>query len=231
MPYDGTITERDPNLVATFKHEDGSTTYIVVDQDAEHVNPRDDDGNVATLIQRSDRHMKIDDDDAGLSEARERFGIYDERSIDNWSGPAFMMRHLRLAIRSKYDGEAMVNRYLAMFRPDVLLYVDYWVAPSYTQDSSYGWGYVTREAWVAAMGEGYDGDLTPKEAFDQEVDIFGKWARGDVYGYIHIKPDGTEDSVWGFLGYETVAGPGETGLEAIVEQATDSPITERIDAW
>ena len=187
MPYTGTITTRDPNLVATFEHEDDSTTYILIDDDAQHANPRDNDGNVATLVQTSQYRTAIDTPDVELDYARDRAST------------------------------TVFERWLRIYRPDVLLYVDYWQAGT----DSFGWGYVTRAHWIEAMGGDYTGEVTPQEAFDAEVDVYRQWAEGEVYGYIHVEADGTEDSVWGFLGYDS--------LEEIVAQASDSPITERTD--
>ena len=186
--YDGTITTADPNLVTTFKHENGSTTYILIDTDGENANPRHDDGNIATLINRNNRTIDIDECDVyGLTDAREHWG----------------------------KREDLVRRWLAIYHPHVIHYVDYWTA-----GDSYGWGYVDRSRWEKAMGADYEGDMTPEKAFDQEIRIYELWATGEVYGYIHTGPDGTEDSCWGFLGYDS--------HEDIAKQATDSPITEEV---
>jgi hypothetical protein len=221
-----------------YRHEDGSVTYIVLDQDSGHCNPREDDGNVATLINRNDRHIDIDTDDAGLQAARDRFDGY---GVRGWSN----QRYGRGA-RSRYDREDMVQRYIRIFRPDIVHYADRW---DYGREG-YGWGYVTREAWREHMFPtladdatdeekqawlDYEPGCTPEEAFDAEVKLHGEWAEGDVFGYVHVsidKPivvlgeqgayvDGyttTEDSCWGFLGYDD--------HKEIAMQATDSPITE-----
>ena len=200
--------ERDAETFETFEHADGSVTFIVIDQDGETSNPRDDDGNVATLIQENSRSIDIDTDVAGLQTARDQF---------------------------RHEPELM-DRYLAMFRPDIAVYVDYWSAGR----ESYGWGYVTREALAEA---GYSGQLSgtlkmrARALFDSEVDVYGQWAEGEVYGFVHLEPgaeiavDGPteadvehegpfheveEDSCYGFLGYGS--------LEEIAAQATDSPI-------
>lgn len=182
-----------------FTHEDGSHTIIVMDIDGgDHSNPRDYDGNVATLIQNNSRCIDIDDDVAGLTEARDRFDI------------------------------PTMERYLAMFRPDIAYYTDYWQAGR----DSFGWGYVTHEAM-----EQHGGD-DPKRAFDIEVDLYRQWAEGEVYGAYHLtqgKPIVTygehgayvddwevdEDSCWGFLGYDD--------LKDITLQFTDSPVVT--DQW
>jgi hypothetical protein len=179
-------------LCDAFRHEDGSLTYVFRDPEpGDTDSPRTYDGNVATLIQESSRHIDLDDDVAGLREAHER-----------WTWPG-------------HPGTGMVKRYIAMFRPDILHYEDHW---SVGQDGSYGWGYVTKENWEAAMGTD-PSPVTPEEAFDQEVKIFGLWAEGEVYGSCHIAKRGDEpDTVHGHLGYDDG--------EAIATYHTDSPILE-----
>ena len=168
-----------------YRHEDRSLTYVFYDpnpQDTE--SPRTYDGTVSTLIQRNTRCIDIDDDDAGLAEARERFT------------------------------HALMKRYLAMFRPDIAYYAEHWSA-----GDSYGWGYVTREAWDRWMGEDYDGDVTPEQAFDAEVKVYGLWANGEVYGSCHVAKRGAEpEFVYGHLGYDD--------HKQIAANHTDSPILE-----
>lgn len=201
-------------LSDAYRHEDGSITYVFGEKYPDMDSPRTFAGNVATMINRNNRTIDVDEDDEGLAEAHQRFEIYNERSDKDWSGPEFMMRHIRLAVRSTYDREAMVRRYLSIFRPDVLYYTEHWSA-----GDSYGWGYVTREDWVEAMGEDYDGDLTPEQAFDQEVKVYGQWANGEIYGSAHVAKRGDEpDFVYGHLGYDD--------HRDIAAHHTDSPILE-----
>lgn len=212
-----------PGGCDAYRHEDGSITYIVFDDDSEHANPRNNDGNVATLIQCNDRCIDLDRDSGGyIDEARDRWRWTDYASMP---GGTFSDRAVKKAGR-----QTMVERYLAMFQPEVLHFEDYWSA-----GDCYGWGFVTREAWVKWMGEDYDGPVTPKEAFDSEVRVFGLWATGEVYGAVHVSVgepivvygdhgayvDGyktEEESCWGFLGYD--------GNQQIAEQMTESPVTE-----
>lgn len=235
------------DVLDAYRHEDGSITYIVPDYDCEHVNPREDDGNVTTLIQENDRYLDIDEDEAGLREAREHFSGYGRHgtTAPTWGRGA----------QSRHDREYMMERYLAMFRPDILHYEDSCSFGDY--GASRGWGYVTREAWeewmypdkpyvpddatpevAAAAAErflSYEPSVTPKEAFDQEVDLYRQWANGEVYGAWHVSVgdpivvlgeygayiDGyeeDEDSCWGFLGYDD--------RKEIAESFTDSPVTE-----
>lgn len=201
-------TEYEPHA-ETFRHADGSATVIVYDTDAEHANPRDNDGNVATLIQENDRYNDIDDDHAGLSEARNYFG-----------GDA-----------------AMVRRYLGMFRPDIAYYADYWHAGEsygwgYVTTAALEEHFPEklcgdRAAYFAKH------DLSPEKLLEQEVDIYRQWAEGEVYGAIHLEVGEPivaygehgayvtgyqveEESCWGFLGYDE--------LEDIAAEMTDSPV-------
>ena len=233
-----------PNVCDAYRHEDGSITYIVYDFDGEHANPRENDGNVATLIQENDHYIAIDEDHAGLKEARERFDCYGRHGTS-----AHGYAH---GTKVALDREAMMRRYIAIFRPDILYYRDRW-----GEGDSYGWGYVDVETWrkwmypekpymtenatpeeQASAAEyylTYEPSCTPEEAFNQEVDVYGQWARGEVYGAHHVsvgepivtygdqgayvdayKED--EESCWGFLGYDE--------HKDIAAQFTDSPITE-----
>ena len=196
--------ERDtPDMVDAYRHANGAITYIVHDYDGSNSNPRGDEGNVATLIQCNTSCIHLDDDVAGLRDAFDRFGT-----------------------------SVGMDRYLAMFRPDIL----HWDPEWYAGRDSYGWGYVTREAWEEAMfppppGEGATREqvedyleptvtTTPEEAFDAEVKLFGQWAEGEVYGAVHVHPDGDTESVWGHLGYDD--------HKDIAAQMSESPITETL---
>lgn len=187
----GDVVEFDeayPNMLDAYRHLDGSISYIVPDEDGEHVNPRNNDGNVSTLIQVNHRCIDIDHDDEGLREAHERFT--EDGALD------------------------LMRRYLAIYRPDILHYDDNWSA-----GDSHGWGYVTRESWERWMGADYSGDVTPEQAFDQEVDVYRQWANGEVYGCVHVtKQD--DDSVWGFLAYDD--------HKDIAKQFTESPIIDTL---
>jgi len=207
-----------PNIVDAYRHEDGSITYVVIDTDSSGESPREYGGNVATLIQGNTRCIDVDDDDEGLEDARNHFWDYGSRhGRQGWR-------------RAGHSAETMVRRYLAIFRPEIVYYTEYWVA-----GDSYGWGYVTRANWDAAMGQDYTGDVTPEQAFDQEVSLYRQWAEGDIYGAYHVtvgEPivrfwdhgayidgyDTDDESCWGFLGYDD--------HRQIATQFTDSPIAE-----
>lgn len=224
-----------------FRHEDGSITYIVLDEDGEHANPRQDDGNLCVFVQENDRFLQPDnpeDVDARLKEARDRFDRFGRRGTTyrGWGKG-----------RRTHDREDMVQRYIAIFRPDILHYED-WC--SIGRDG-YGWGYLPKSVWDEHMLPtladdatdeqkqawlDYTPSITPAEAFKSELDLYEQWCcNGEVYGGIHVsvgKPiveygehgayvsgyDTDEDSCWGFLGYDD--------HKEIAEQFTDSPITE-----
>lgn len=226
------------DVLDAYRHEDGSITYIVYDDDGEHANPRECDGNVATLIQENSRCLDIDMDDAGLGEARERFDCYGRRGTS-----AHGYAH---GTKVSLDRQAMMARYIAIFRPDIVYYTDWWSAGR----DSYGWGYVTTEAWREAMYPqppdddslgaleewlDFEPSVTPEEVFDSEVDLYNQWANGEVYGAYHVTVgdpivaygdhgayiedyDTEEDSCWGFLGYDD--------RKEIAMSFTNSPVTE-----
>lgn len=235
------------HMTDAYRHADGSITYIVQDPEPSDMeSPREDDGNIATLIQTNRDYLTLDEDEAGLREAHDRWYWLDVGkpyvgiSCMGLAGrcPCRNCRdefsNAERAVQRRYGREEMVRRYIAMFRPDVLYYTDSWDAASYG-DGSRGWGYVTREDWEQAMGTDYDGDLTPEKAFDQEVDLYRQWAGGEIYGGCHVTVgdpivktwdhgayiDGytsNEDWCWGFLGY--------ANNKDIAGNFTDSPITE-----
>lgn len=168
MTYTGTITITDPLLVETITDlPEGFTGYVRYDEAAYGDSPRDWAPNAATIIQRNDRRGDVDEcDDYGLAEARDRW--YDGRRV----GP-----------------NPLIERYLRIFRPDIVLYVDYWSAGR----DLYGWGYITREAWEEG---GYT--ATPQEVFDAEVETYRQWADGEVYGVTVVNDEtGEEADLWG----------------------------------
>jgi hypothetical protein len=213
-----------PEVARVFTHADESVTVIMYDHDAEHANPRDNDGNVATLVSESRDFTALDSDNFGISEARSHF-----------DGP---------------NRAAMVTRYVAMHCPDIAHYVDEWSVTGNSQgDYMHGYGFVTREALAEAGysedSERLSGTLRMRAAtlFDAELEVFSQYFRGEVYGAVHVTKgapvtveciahrgdsdetlrtesghDYTDESVWGFLGYES--------LEDIAAELTESPITD-----
>jgi hypothetical protein len=184
----------DRDFVEEFAHEDGSLTFVMIDTDPEHADPREDEGLVSTLIREGRDYTPLDDDDEGLAEARDRWdwlGTYGYSSRGQRGGPHFVPTAADKALFAHYDRDKIMQRYVAMFRPDILHYCDRWEASGFSQGHyTYGWGYVSRAKWEYAMGEGYTGPITPEEAFGQEVNIYELYFRGEVYGYVHIEPDG-----------------------------------------
>lgn len=165
--YDGTRIINDPMLLETITEDlpEGVVAYVLADDDPGD-SPREWGVRVATIINENSRHIDIDEDVAGLTEARDHF-----------------------------TDEALMRRYLAMFRPDVLYYDEY---VSWGRDG-YGWGYITRDAWVEHMGHRplLEGDEQLREVFDSEVEEYRQWAEGEVYGVIVTHEEsGQEASLW-----------------------------------
>jgi hypothetical protein len=194
--------EQYPMLTNAYRHENGGITYVVIDEDGSHANPREDECNLTTLIQVNSHCIDVDTDDAGLSEA-----------VDRWGR----------------DSHHTIGRYIRMFRDDILYY-DSWYA-----GESYGWGYITLARWREFMvfhdpskwspeevQQHVTGDYgdAPRKQFDAEVKLYQQWCDGEVYGAIHVYPDRTQDSCWGFLGYDD--------QREIAAQFTSSPVTETL---
>lgn len=172
MIYDGTTTTTDPYLIEELEDDwipAGYRAFILMD-DFDHESPRTWGSSVATLVSTSPGDQ-VDDDVADLARMRERYAP-----------------HARWA-----RGEMLAERYLSIFRPEILHYEDYW---SVGRDQ-FGFGYVTRDGWEAAMGADYAGDMTPADLFEQELETFRQWAEGEVYGVIVTHPEsGEQASLW-----------------------------------
>lgn len=224
-------------------HADGSATVVYRDPyPGDSDSPRDYDGNVAALVNESRDYSAMDEPDAGLAAARDRWDWLEQRSHGSYGrGPLEVQSwHTaadRALIRAGYDRADIVARYVAIFRPDILHYEDEWTVSGYMQsDWQRGYGYVTADAWRAAMGADYAGDVTPADGFAQELAIYELWFRGELYCAVHLElgapivaygehgayVDGynvAEDGpVCGFLGYEDLAD--------IARGFTDSPVVD-----
>lgn len=214
------------NHERTYRHEDGSVTVILWETDPfDHESPRDWDGNVATLISTSRDYGDLDDDIAGLSGARERWEwlgtfYYSSRGQRFPSAPSVTKR----ALTRRYDREAIMARYVAMFRPDIAYYCDSWQVVGHSQsDWQGGWGYVTTgvlEAYGMSTAQA-------SVAFTDELKVYEQHFRGEYPYAVHLSPkapdlisetvdyacdpvqvygdDYDEDAVYGFLGYDDPA--------------------------
>lgn len=185
MTYTGTITVADPMLVETITDlPEGYTGYVRVDESPE--SPREWDGNVSVLVQTNDRRGSVDSGD-DLSEAHYRWDWTNDRGFFGYM-PSWFHTDTNRALH-RVGREALMARYLRIFRPDIKHYVERWDAGR----DLYGWGYITTEAWDAAGCT-----ATPEEVFDAEVDIYRQWADGEVYGVTVVHEEsGEEASLWG----------------------------------
>lgn len=61
MSYNGTICIPDPRLVDTFHHQDGSTSYVLYDQDCESPRVTAFPDPLTVLTQNNSRYRKVDD--------------------------------------------------------------------------------------------------------------------------------------------------------------------------
>lgn len=232
--------------VREFVHEDGSHTFIVYDVDPEHANPRtEDDSNVARLVLDdycASRWRALNEPDAGIAQAVAHFDGYGRHgtTAPTWG----------IGETSRRDSEYMVRRYLSIFRPDVAHYDEWQVNGSSQSDWQGGYGYVLAEdaERIAVVPDPkYTHDYNrahprsrrfrevAKEAFDQEVKVYGLYFAGEVFSGIHVKRgkpivtygeqgayvdgyEADEESVGGFLGYDN--------LRDICGEFTASPVVE-----
>lgn len=73
-----------------------------------------------------------------------------------------------------------------------------------------GLAYVTRKNWADTQGTEWTGSQDQldkaRSLIEAEVDVYGKWLNGEVFGYRIIDPvdDEEVDSCWGIIGYEYV---------------------------
>lgn len=234
--YEAPVLEFDEkkheHLADAYRHDDGSITYVVWDSDGQSANPREDE-NLTTLINEARNYIAIDTDDAGLSDARRRWEWTDYGSV---VGDALYRDPSRVDTTIYNTGaEKLMQRYVAIFRPDIVHYVHRWEFSSSQSDYHYGWGYITRERWDELMGDTPTDDAGKR--FDGEVDVYRQWVAGEVYGAIHetlgepivelgeqgahitgYKVD--EEDCWGFLGYDD--------HKDICGQFTNSPVIDTL---
>lgn len=176
-----------------FWHEDGSFTAILRDDDPDHANPRDNDGNVAHLVTTNSDYREIDEPCDPIVDADQRWGF---------TG--------RGGARGEREHAAeLTARYLSIFFPDIVAFEPRWSVQSFN-DVNHGYAYVLRSDWDEAFPDvdpavGYTyreampGDpsgtysgpektITPADCIAQEVDVYGQWFAGEVYGYSHVEP-------------------------------------------
>lgn len=183
MGYDGHIIARDPGLAWEIEDmPEGFKGYVRYDDSPE--SPREW-AHVSTLVQNNDRRGDVDQGEE-LREARERWDWTDDRGFFGYM-PTYYDTPTNRALH-KVGREALIQRYIRIFRPDIVHYVDYWSAGR----DLYGWGYITREAW----GEDSP-SIAPGAVFDAEVETYRQWADGEVYGVTVVREsDGAEESLW-----------------------------------
>lgn len=193
MTYTGTITVRDPLLVEEIEEglPEGITAYIRYDDGTYGDSPRDW-CNVATIINRNDRLNEIDADKAGLQEARDRWDWTDQPSFFDYA--TYSDTHINRVLHA-VGREALIERYIRIFRPDIAYYRDYWAAGR----ENYGWGYIMAEDWTEGLSTS-GRRLNESEVaacritFDQEVETYRQWAEGEVYEVIVTNTETDSDA-------------------------------------
>ena len=186
--------------IESFTHY-GRTVRILVDEDGSYCNPRENDGNLTTILGFHKRYKIGDTNPYGT----ERYAGWDdlERAVrmDNPGAiilPLYMLDH---------SGTALSTTPFAC--PWDSGRVGFVLATRAKIKECYGWA-----------------RLTPKrrdkihEAMRAEVAEYGAWCNGEVYGYTVSEPgdpDTEADSCWGFIGFDYVR-------EAAKEAATPTEV-------
>lgn len=177
--YDGTITTADPRLVETFRHVDGSTSYVLVDDDA--YSPAEDYETFATLyVTDSGYRMPAGGDEGVRDSIREAIDHYGNA----WG-----------------NDDDMIPRYLRAF-------CDVAAVDTFQANGRDATTYIAAITWQdarRAMGE----NATREDAarvLAQECEDYRAWSEGETYGVIMTDARGDEtESLWGMRGYETFA--------------------------
>lgn len=181
----------------TFKHA-GLTVELHYDEDGSWANPRDNDGNVVTMLNLSRDYADLDDAPA-LRGAIARWGFDDERKI---------------------------RTYLQAFHD--VIYCDRWSWQGSSQsDWGHGWGYITRQAMRdAGWTDDKITPEFAERVFKAEVGTFESWAAGEVFGYVIKDPETGYDleSCWGFIGddrYDDAGNRSRDGMSYVEREARE----------
>lgn len=160
----------------------GWNAEIHADEDGSYCNPRDNDCNVSTLALPGHTRYELGDDDA-----RERYAHCES------------LEELAAALRD--DGYTTLVPVYLLDHSGLALRCGPFHEDAGGWDSGIvGFG-AMRDVDTRELAPGY----TAEEAIVAEVNEYGKWLAGEVYGYIVRDPQGeSPDSCWGFIGWEYV---------------------------
>jgi hypothetical protein len=178
----------------------GGRVEIVYDE-ASGTNPRDDESNLSRFVFRPQRNI-IDRNEIGFPWMEYD---YDDEPLE--SEAEWTVRKLR----EDYGALYVIAVHYSEHGPECRY--DVWSkTPDAIDHGEIGYAIVTRES---ADEIGTPEDLWP-EVVAGEVERYGEWASGHVYGYIAYAPDGSKiESVWGYIGYDEIDYMKTEGRAAI----------------
>ena len=193
------------NLIDTLAPLEGFTVSLYADEDASYLNPRDNDnlGRMVCFHKRytiGDKHTYREDDYTSWTEVLE--AIEAEEGLLAIACAIYMIDHSGTALRVGNDFSDC--------------------DPGDWDSGQVGWVFVTRAAMDKEYGATWDTEqlAQARKCIDSEVNEYGRWANGEVYGYVVRDADGEDvDSCWGYIGYEWAEQAAEEALRGAVWEA------------
>lgn len=248
--------------VVTYMHEDGSFTVINWDELGYLHSPREYD-NLAMLVSTHRDYLPMDEADSDLETMRRVVEHLDDLSgtwttdieeHEEWADRHLVIEHddgwhtyldldddheswVALAYFEGWDAEETMQRYIAVERPDIALYVHEWQVTGMSQsDWRDGWAYATVER---AEELGIFGNDAAMDAYLSEMKEYAAYFAGEVFEATHIKPVGPEFEIGLEGGYftgrtlgttETVGGYIAPGMNTdfIPGDFTASPVVGQV---
>lgn len=175
----------------SFETFDVNGLTVTFSYDVYPQNPRDDSTNYSTIATWQSNYAspdKLENLPYVLNEAVARW-LPDSRSHFTGVEAAKVLRYARafhsasvLAIVAlqvnRQDGSLKIIEHPnAVSRNGAYAYYD-------------GIAMISRSQWVSAMGDDYDGDMTPLTIIEQEVAAYNAYCQGDVYAFTIQDEDG-----------------------------------------
>ena len=171
----------DPHLAITGEGE-AIVTYAVRDDDPR--NPREEYDQFATLVQRDDSYVKVDEPDADIAAAWDRF-----------------------------NDEPLMERWVRIYRPDVVHFesvagVGSGYGYAYITEAA-----MERAGFKRRTSYPNEFEAQARQIIKGELEEYASWASSDVYGIAqetyHQEPDGTwvrdsGEDCWGYVGTDYV---------------------------
>lgn len=169
MPYEGTVTFEDPNLLETIELDDQTKAYVLRDIGAECP----DWEGIGYVYQLSNDHAR-----------------YDSLMIAGDHGDSPISVDDIRAAWDKFRDHELVARYLRMWHDAIsvdystMIHRDANVYAAVTRSQAKAWGFDHPADWVGLAS--------------QAIETYRRWAEGEAYGLIVVNTvTGEEDSIWG----------------------------------